>query len=151
MRFVLSTLLVVLGLGWEGAALAQTRTDMERCRAITDNAARLNCYDAIPLSPDASLSKYEVVDLADLKSFALSYRGDLVEVTGWIRPGGEAMELGSDAADKSPVPVDIGSLARRDRQAFLDTCGEGCRATVQGRVSPVNFTTGIVADALIPQ
>ena len=48
-----------------------------------------------------------------------------------------------------PIPVDFDSLARRDREAFLEACGEGCEATVQGRVRPVNFTTGIVADTLI--
>jgi hypothetical protein len=121
---------------------------IERCRAIGDNTLRLQCYDAIDIAPSAPLSKYEAVEIDDLKSFALSYRGDLVEVHGWVSPNGNYLALGADASDKNPLPVDIGSLTRRDRQNFLAACGTGCNATVQGRVQPVNFTTGIVADAL---
>ena len=93
-------------------------------------------------------SKYERVDLGEFKKYALSYRGDLVEVTGWVVPAGEILELGFDETDKSPVPIEFGSLSRRDQQDFFAACGEGCEATVQGRVKPVNFTTGIVADVL---
>jgi hypothetical protein len=148
MRFVASIVIVVFGFAWSGAAAAQTRADMERCRSISDEGRRLTCYDAIELSP-APRSKYEVVDLAELKSFALSYRGQLVEVTGWIKPDEDLLSLGLDEVDPRPIPVDIESLPRRDRQSFLEACGAGCKATVRGRVRPVSFTTGIVADALI--
>jgi hypothetical protein len=40
-------------------------------------------------------------------------------------------------------------LPRHERETFLEKCGSGCDATVQGRVRPVAFTTGIVADAII--
>jgi len=148
MRFVAPMVIVLIGLAWGEAAEAQTLEDMQRCRAISDEARRLNCYDAIELAPGPR-SKYEKVDLAELKGFALSYRGQLVEVTGWVKPSAELFFLGLDEADARPVPIDFDSLPRRDRQAFLDACGEGCEATVQGRVRPVNFTTGIVADSLI--
>jgi hypothetical protein len=148
MRLVASIMCVVLGLACEGAAEAQTREDMVRCRSIAEEGRRLACYDAIGLLP-APRSKYEVVDLAELKNFALSFRGDLVEVSGWIKPGANLFFLGLDAADERPIAIDFDSLPRRDREAFLEACGDGCEATVRGRVSPVNFTTGIVADALI--
>ncbi len=147
MRFVVSLILVVLGLGC-GAALAQSRVEMERCRAIADEGRRLKCYDAIELSTSGPRTKYERVDLGEFKKYALSYRGDLVELTGWVVPAGDLLELGSDETDKSPVPLEFGSLSRRDREEFLAACGAGCEATVQGRVKPVNFTTGISADAL---
>ena len=148
MRFVVSAIVVGLTLAAGDAADAQTREDLLRCRSIADEGRRLACYDALDLLP-ASRSKYEKVDLAELKGFALSYRGQLVEVTGWIKPSAELFFLGVDEADARPLPIDSGSLSRRDRQAFLDACGDGCEATVQGRVRPVNFTTGIVADALV--
>jgi hypothetical protein len=148
MRFVASIGLVLLALFWGAAAEAQNREDMQLCRAISDEAKRLACYDAIELAPGPR-PKYEVVDLSDLKSYALSYRGQLVEVSGWIKPGAELFFLGTDAADARSVPIDFASLDRRARQTFLSACGDGCQATVQGRVTPVNFTTGIVADALI--
>jgi hypothetical protein len=122
---------------------------VERCRVIEDPTRRLACYDALDLSTSEPRSKYEVVELSDLKTFALSYRGDLVQVSGWIKPGEEFMFLGLDSDDESPVPIAFESVSRRDRQEFLEICGDGCEATVQGRVMPVNFTTGIVADALI--
>jgi hypothetical protein len=148
MRFVALIGLVLLGLLWGAAAEAQNREDMQLCRAISDSAKRLACYDAIEL-PQGPRPKYELVDLSDLKSYALSYRGQLVEVSGWIKPSAELLFLGTDASDARPMPIDFDSLDRRDRQAFLSACGDGCQATVQGRVKPVDFTTGIVADALI--
>jgi hypothetical protein len=147
MRLVLWTVLVVLELGWNGAQ-AQSRVEMERCRAIADETRRLKCYDAIQLSTSAPRSKYERVDLGEFKKYALTYRGNLVEVTGWITPGSELLQLGSDEADTTPVPVEFDNLSRRDREDFLTACGAGCEATVQGRVKPVNFTTGIAADVL---
>lgn len=147
MRFLATLILAGLWLGW-GGALAQSRADIERCRAMAEDAERLRCYDAIEL-PRSPLSKYELVELSELKDFALSYRGNLVEVSGWIVPGADLMMLGLDENDPTPLPVEFGNLSRRDREAFLQACGKGCRATVQGRVRPVNFTTGIVADALI--
>jgi hypothetical protein len=148
MRLVFSLVLVVLGLGWNGAH-AQSRVEMERCRAIADESRRLKCYDAIQLSTSAPRSKYERVDLGEFKKYALSYRGDLVELTGWVTPAGEILELRFDENDADPVPVEFDSLSRRDQQAFFEACGDGCEATVQGRVKPVNFTTGVVADVLI--
>lgn len=130
------------------ASVAQTREDIDRCRAIADEERRLACYDAIELQP-APRSKYEPVGLVELQNFALSFRGQLVEVTGWIEPGVRVSFLGLDENDERPLPIDTDSLPRRDRQAFLDACGGGCEATVQGRVRPVNFTTGIVAEAVI--
>lgn len=43
-RFVFLALL-----GFAGTASAQSAADMQRCRALNDAAARLACYDAIPL------------------------------------------------------------------------------------------------------
>ena len=130
-----------------GSAEAQTREDMLRCRDIADTTRRLACYDAIQLT-GSPRSKYEVVDLAELKGFVLSYRGHLVEVSGWIKPAGDLLFLGVDENDDSGLPVDFEAIARRELQEFREACGEGCEATVQGRVRPVNFTTGIVADTL---
>jgi hypothetical protein len=146
MRKVGSGFLVLLALC--GSASAQSRAAMERCRAILDPERRLACYDAIDLAISPPRAKYEVVELSELKQFALSYRGDLVEVSGWVTPGNELLTLGGDEADTDTIPIEFESLSRQDRRNFLTACGEGCRATVQGRVMPVNFTTGIVADAL---
>jgi hypothetical protein len=147
MRSLLLAIFVLLGLGWSGAH-AQSRVEMERCRAIADQVRRLKCYDAIQLSTSAPRSKYERVDLGEFKKYALSYRGDLVEVTGWVTRKGELLQFGIDESDQNPIPVEFDLLSRRDRQDFLDACGEACEATVQGRVKPVNFTTGIAADVL---
>lgn len=148
MRRVASVGIALLALLLGAATQAQSPEDMQRCRAISDDAKRLDCYDAIEFA-SGPRPKYEVVDLSDLKSYALSYRGQLIEVSGWIKPSDNLFLLGKDAADVRPIPVDFDALGRRDRQEFLRACSDGCEATVQGRVTPVNFTTGIVADALI--
>src|SRR6266404_1174932 len=148
MRFVAPIGLLLLGLACCAMAQAQSLEDMQLCRAISDEARRLACYDAIELAP-AARPKYAVVDLTDLKDYALSYRGQLVEVSGWLKPGAELFFRGTDQSDAHPIPIDFGALSRRDKQVFLNACGDGCEATVQGRVKPVNFTTGIVADTLV--
>ena len=81
---------------------AQTREDMLRCRSISDEARRLDCYDAVELAGNPR-RKYEILDLTELKSFALTYRGDLVEVIGWIRPANDLLFLGIDEADLDSV------------------------------------------------
>jgi len=150
MLIVARVVFVFAGCLLASVAFAQTREEMERCRALEDEARRLSCYDAIPLSRVTAPSKYERVGLDELKEFRLSYRGQLIEVTGWIAPGeNDLLLLGSEAADVDTIPIDFAALPRHDREAFLGRCGSGCDATVQGRVRPLNFTTGIVADALI--
>lgn len=148
MRFVLAVLLASLGGVWVGPTSAQTRADIERCRGIADDSRRLGCYDAIVVAP-ASRSKYDFVPLIELMNFALSYRGDLVETSGWVVPGADVFVLRVDRIGDDALPVDVERLSRHDREAFVEQCGDGCEATVQGTVSPVNFTTGINADRLI--
>jgi hypothetical protein len=132
-----------------GAPYAQTREDVLRCRSISDDTRRLACYDAVELTGNPR-RKYEILDLTELKTFALTYRGDLVEVIGWIKPAEDnLLFLGVDQNDPKPLPIDFETIPRRDREAFLSACGAACEATVQGRVGPVNFTTGLVADTLI--
>lgn len=131
------------------SAWAQTQEDLARCRIIADDARRLGCYDAIPSSPAAPRSKYERVALAELKTYALSYRGRLIEVVDWIRPERDFFLLGSDAGDKNPLPVDMRALSREQRESLARLCPSGCRATIQGRVGPVNFVTGIVAETVL--
>jgi hypothetical protein len=148
MRFFLFACSLAFGVV-AGEAQAQVREEFMRCRAITDDERRLACYDGLNLSTASPLSKYEATALEDLQSYALSYRGRFVEVTGWIIPEGRFLSLRLSEADKRSLPVDIDRLARSDREGLLEICGEGCEALVQGRVGPVNFTTGIVADAVI--
>ncbi len=147
MRIVVLALLCATGLAGQGAT-AQSRAEVERCRAIDDDARRLDCYDAIVIVP-ATRSKYDAVPLPELMEFALTYRGDLVETAGWIEPGDDVFMLRVEATDEASLPVDVEMLSRHDRETFLGQCGEGCEATVRGRVRPVNFTTGIVAEQLI--
>ena len=140
--------LAVLATGVLGAQ-AQDASDLLRCRAVADDERRLACYDAIIVPAASPLSKYEVVPLEELRSYALTYRGRLIETEGWLKPGKTYLFLGEDADDPAPIPVDAANLTRRARDTLLEQCGEGCRATVQGEVRPVNFTTGIVADSVI--
>ena len=140
--------LAVLTIGAVGAR-AQDASDLLRCRSIADEERRLTCYDAITIPSASPLSKYEVVPLEELRSYALTYRGRLIETEGWLKPGKTYLFLGQDAGDPNPVAVDAANLTRRAREALLEQCGEGCRAKVQGAVRPVNFTTGIVADSVI--
>ena len=143
---LLATAAILIGVG---AVQAQLREDVVRCKTIEDDARRLACYDALNLSPAAPRSKYESVPLDELQSYALSYRGRLVEVIGWIVPGERFFSLKAGEAETESLPVDFRSLTRAELQAFQEQCGAGCEAVVEGRVGPVNFTTGIVADALI--
>ena len=145
---ILLTLLAAV-VALPGAARAQLVEDVSRCRNVDDPARRLACYDQIPLSSAAPRSKYEVVSLADMLGYRLSYRGRLVEVRGWLEPDARFFSIRENEGDPLYLPVDFDALTRRELQAFRQTCGTGCRVIVQGRVGPVNFTTGIVADTLV--
>jgi hypothetical protein len=132
-----------------GSAAAQQNSEIVHCRGIADDERRLACYDGIPVLSGSPLSKYENVPLDELKPYALSYRGRLVETSGWLKPGGRYFFLGIDAADADPLPIDAGNLSRQTRESLVERCGDACEATIQGSVRPVNFTTGIVADSII--
>ncbi len=128
---------------------AQTHEEINRCRGIADDARRLACYDAIRLSPLLPPSKYERLAIADLQNYALSYRGRLVEVEGWIRPERDFYLLGAALDDPRPLPVDVRVLGRRERDQLAGQCAAGCAVLIQGRVGPVNFVTGIVAETVL--
>ena len=148
MRPIRIALTIVFCIAAEGAP-AQMLESVARCRTIQDEALRLRCYDNISLPTTSPLSKYEAVDLDELKDYALSYRGRLVEVGGGLRPSGTYLFLGANADDASAIPVEVEALPRREREVILEACADGCEGVVQGRVRPVNFTTGIVADEVI--
>jgi hypothetical protein len=152
MRRLGSVIVVLLAALWAVAAPAQVRREIETCRAIEDDELRLQCYDGIGLpSGGATRPKYERVELAELEEFPLSYRGSLVEVTGWLIPSGDFFLLKTDPEAADALPVEAETLTRQQRQSVLGTCGKGCRAIVQGKVAPVNFSTGIIADTLRPE
>jgi hypothetical protein len=150
MRFLRVAFVTALGV-WCAGAHAQSRDDLVRCRAIEDQSQRLVCYDSIALSPAAPRSKYEPVPFEELQNFALSYRGRFVEVTGWIEPGDRFFLLRGNEQNTRSLPVDLRTLSRSEQESTREQCGTGCEATVQGRVDPVNFTTGINAERIIVQ
>ncbi len=151
MRRVGSVIVVMLAALWASAAPAQVRREIETCRAIADDALRLQCYDGIGLPrAGAPRPKYERVELAELEEFPLSYRGSLVEVTGWLVPSGDFFLLKTDPEAADALPVEAEALTRQQLQSILATCAEGCGAIVQGKVAPVNFSTGIIADTVRP-
>lgn len=134
---------------WIAGAWAQTHEDIAGCRIVADDARRLACYDAIRLSPSTPRGKYEPIALADLKTSALTYRGRLVEVIGWIRPERDQYVLGSAVGDPSPMPVDLRGLTRQERESLARHCLTVCEATIRGRVAPVNFVTGLVVETVV--
>jgi hypothetical protein len=140
---------VLFGMVWAAAAQAQMHQELQRCRVIADDARRLACYDAIEPSAAAPRSKYEAIDLAELKAYALSFRGRFVEVSGSLRPERDYLLLRLGSEDEHPMPVAIETLPRRQRDDILEACSSGCSAIVRGRVRPLNFTTGIIADDVI--
>ena len=151
MRVIHSVVLVTLCVLWAPAAAGQTLQDIERCREIGEGQLRLQCYDAIIIRPGRlTRSKYEVVDLAELAEYPLSYRGRLVEASGWLTLSEDIFLLSTAADADDGLPIEADSLSRRDRETLVAACLEGCQATVQGKVAPVNFTTGIIADAVRP-
>lgn len=149
MRFNRLVLLTLAGVAWSCAAPAQLRGDFARCRSIEDDARRLECYDGLDAAPSfPTLGKYSSVELQELKAYPLSFRGRLVEVRGWLVPTSDIFELKLDEQDASPFPVNVESLSRHDRETLVSACGPGCPALVRGKVGPVAFVTGIIADSV---
>ena len=148
MRLLRLVFVILAGFPWISGGFAQ-EDELGLCRAIEDDSRRLECYDEIPLRPGLLRRKYEVVPLEELRTYRLSYRGRFVEVEGWVTPSGEYLSLGATPEDSGTMPVEVEALPRRDREAVLEQCASGCAAVVRGRVNPVSFTTGIVADAVV--
>ena len=130
----------VAGMLWWGRAKREELAHRVRVEQIVE-LLELGPYRHAPVG----MLPYGIqkrIELSDFRANALSYRGDLVELSGWLSPDGDLLMLGADAADPSPIPVEYSNLPRRAREDFLVACGAGCEAVVQGRVRPVNFTTG---------
>lgn len=132
------------------AAQAQDSAGIARCRSLTINNDRLDCYDklTLPVSPGGNRS-YRAISLTDLKLDRDSLRGQRVEVAGTLVPIGEAALLRSSDTDLSPVFVEVKAVPREQRRVLLDRCGiPGCSVIIRGLVGTVMVQTGIVADSL---
>lgn len=148
MRFCIVSLTLLFLIG-ANMAEAQTREDLLRCRAVSEDIRRLGCYDRLRLPREASGGgKYESITLEELKGDLLGYRGQLVDVSGRLIIALNRLSLSLADDDPAPVPLDVSAMSRNQRQAVIDACGEGCQAVVRGTVGPVAFTTGIVADSV---
>ena len=144
-RTVRLAMAIMVGV-FAAAGLAQTRDEVLLCRSIAEPMRRLACYDALRLSPAAPAGKYEPVPLAEFAESPLAYRGRLVAVTGPVTAAAGEFSLEVDGASGKRLPLDLSALPRRVQESVRAACGETCQATVQGRVAPVAFVTGIVAD-----
>ena len=133
-------------------ARAQEPADIGRCRSVTDNTERLNCYDKLTaLARPGTLPPgghgYQAISLTDLKLDYDSLRGQGVEVSGTLMLSGEMALLASGATDSSPLLVDLKALPRDQRRALLERCTvPGCAITMRGKVDRVMEQRAIVAD-----
>lgn len=133
-------------------AWAQEPADLGRCRSVTDNTERLNCYDKLAASARAGTLPpgghgYQAVSLTDLKLDYDSLRGQGVEVSGNLILSGEMALLGSGATDTSPFLVDLKAVPRDQRRALLEQCTvPGCAVTMRGKVDRMMEQRAIVAD-----
>ena len=138
-------------------AWAQEPADIGRCRSVTDNTERLNCYDKLAASartgtPPPSGHGYQAVSLTDLKLDYGSLRGQGVEVSGTLMLSGEMALLASGATDSSPLLVDLKAVPRDQRRALLERCMvPGCAVTMRGKVDRVMKQRAIVADGAAMQ
>jgi len=71
-------------------------------------------------------SKYQEVDLVDLKLDMASFNKKKVSVVGALSIIGEIALLGTSRSDNSAVGVDISKLSKADRKLLLTSCNNRC-------------------------
>lgn len=112
---------VVMAVAVALPAWAQEPADLGRCRSVTDNTERLNCYDKLAATARSGTLPpgghgYQAVSLTDLKLDYDSLRGKGVEVSGNLILSGKMALLGSGATDTSPFLVDLKAVPRDQRR-----------------------------------
>lgn len=123
-----------------GVAAAQETVQTTDGREILLHAD--GTYEIVDAGPHGSTDHgdgYRPVSLTDLKLDIDRMTGQRVEVTVSIHSTGGMVTLGDPerTPDMNPVMADSERLPRRDRALILERCGaSGCRATVQGEVTP---------------
>ena len=116
-----------------GAALAQSPN---ACPTITDDKARLACYDAEAHRDAANATAvYKPVDLFDLKFNKAQLTGSRVEMHGWGIFEGPVLALSVNVGSSLGIYVDPARLPDADRKRMLAECtAEACPVTVRGVV-----------------
>lgn len=78
------------------------------------------------LAKQPANSKYQEVDLLDLKLDMASFNRKKVSVVGSLSIIGEIALLGTSRNDNSTVGVDISKLSRENRKLLLTSCNSRC-------------------------
>lgn len=94
-------------------------------------------------------SKYQEVDLVDLKLDMASFNKKKVSVVGALSIIGEIALLGTSRNDNSTVGVDISKLSKTDRKLLLTSCNSRCDAIrIDGVVRLREGSGDIVAEQI---
>lgn len=124
------------------AASAQAPDSINKCHSITNDAARLDCYDKLPTQqPSNAGGTYQPLTLTDLKLDLRNLVGHKIEVTGRILANTETVQLRSAPLDTDPVFVSLKSVSREQRGAILKQCGDGCMVIVCATVIPSTYNS----------
>ena len=122
------------------AASAQAPDPITKCHSITNDAARLDCYDKLPTQqPSNAGATYRSMTLTDLKLDLRNLVGHKIEVTGRILAGTEIVQLRSAPLDTDPIFVSLKSVPREQRGAILKQCSDDCMVIVRATVIPSTY------------
>ena len=133
------------------AAAQDLPAAISRCRAITDQASRLQCFDAAsataqrPASPAAGQGDFVAMDFNDLKLDIGHMMKSRVEVKGYLMQMGDQAMLSGERMSMSPMMIDVSHLDRDSRKRILENCGMQCSVTVRGVVEHLVFGPGLQA------
>jgi len=133
-----------------GNALAQTRQELQSCRAISDSLQRLSCFDRVVALPNSVTpgTDSQEIGVVDLITDGPQLRGKTVRVRGFAISAGETMFLYSAAGQMTAVMVNMSKVDREGRRLALTSCGGGCEIVVAGQATYQFNVTGLAATSI---
>lgn len=133
------------------AVRADQASDISACRSFKSDAARLACYDGIPISAPAKISSGGTISWADLNVDYKELRGKTVTTSGYFVIMGDQGILYESSNDlgMNALFLDVERVPREQRRDLFKHCSNGCDATVSGKVGDILMQRGITAKSIM--
>ena len=142
----------VIALLGANVAVAQAG-DVFTCRKISNDSARLQCYDGLfgmtaGASTGANAVKASKMQWSDLQTDYQDLVGQTVTTTGSFTFFGENALLTDDRGGMAAMLVNIEKLPRDQRRALYKSCTMPCTVNITGTVGDVMMQRGLTATSV---
>lgn len=117
-----------------------------RCSSHPDETVEDAALTVAGLLPDAS--EYRSLSPIDFNLSKSALIGTKVSLSGDLSVSSNSATLYSDTMNTNSIKIDIGKLAREDREYISENCTGLCQITINGTVSKIDFSEGLKAESI---